>query len=390
MSKFLNILKLKHYLKIKNYKIIKFRSGFTLIELLVTVAISSVVMVTGFVYLGGYRTEQNLKNSANELLAAVKNTQTLSKSQQDGKKWGVHFVNTTSSAGQSYTVFSGTSFAGGTVSRTYPLRRNVSFSNPWASSTLDLIFNTITGYAPYNQVISLITGRGDGFVNDIVMNTLGQITSKFDTGLVGYWHLDENTSSTAYDASGNSKNGILTNSPTWQTGSSCKAGGCLSLGGVNSYVVASSIPNLTGAFTVEAWATTPVVQDSTYDAIVSKFSSGPYNGWFIRRNSNSSVVNITIYNNGSSTAYIAGPTIIANAWTYYAVTFDGTSVKFYVNGVLIGSAGSVIVGSATTNFAIGGNYGGSTENWNGYIDEVRIYNRALTATEIQDQYNALR
>ena len=195
------------------------RAGFTLIELLLVVAISAVAMTTGFLYLGGYRSVQNLKLTANEMLSAIKNTQSLSKSQQNGKKWGIRFMNPTSSVstGPTYSVFSGTSYLTGTVSRTYPLGRNISFTNPSASSTLDVIFNALTGYAPQNQVISLVSYRGDGIVNDIIMNTLGQITSKFDTGLVGYWHFDEATSTPAYDASGYGNTGILTNSPTWQT-----------------------------------------------------------------------------------------------------------------------------------------------------------------------------
>ncbi|TSA45374.1 hypothetical protein D4R51_01900, partial [bacterium] len=146
-----------------------------MIELLVVVAISAVVTVTGFVYLGGYRSEQNLKLTANEILTAIKNTQANSASQQDGKKWGIRFTNPTSSVttGSAYSVFSGTSFAAGTVSRTYSLGRNISFSNPWTSSTIDTIFNAVTGFPSQPQVISLVSGRGDGMVNDIIMNSLG-------------------------------------------------------------------------------------------------------------------------------------------------------------------------------------------------------------------------
>jgi len=371
----------------------KLCGGFTLIELLVVVAISAVIVVASSIYLGGYRVEQNLKDSASELLAVVKNTQSLSKSEQKGFKWGIHFVNTTSSAGQSYTVFSGVSYASGTVSQTYPLRRNIFFGNPPASSTLDLIFNAVTGYAPYNQIVSLITGRQDGFVNDIIMNTLGQITSKFDTGLVGYWHFDENTSSINYDASGMGNNGNFSTSsaPTWKTGSNCKVGSCLSFNGTNNYVSVADNAKLRvegGNFTISVWINPSVVRQQ-----VILFKANPNmtnNGYSLIMNRAASDISLT--KNGvadQAVSYVFQPN---NWYNIVAVQPLGGNVSYYINGQFIGSYSntsnyqsssgqSLYMGDVDTFFA---------NKFNGLIDELRIYNRALSATEISDIYNSTR
>ncbi len=356
------------------------KNGFTLIELLVVVAITSVVMVTGFVYLGNYRAEQNLKLTSSELLPAVKNTQGLSKSEQNGKRWGVHFVNTTSSAGQSYSVFSGTSYATSGVSQTYPLRRNVSFSNPWVSSTIDTIFNAVTGYPSQPQVISIVDGRRDGIVNDIIINSLGQITSKFDTGLVGYWHLDENTSSTAYDASGLGNSGILQNGPTWNTGTTCEVSSCLYFNGSTNYITTggSGMTSM-GDFTVQGW--TYLTDGSTSNNTLYSGSvrllvrpSGYYFGL---------TIGATEYYNQGTFATNAD----INNWVMWDFVRSGSNITFYRNGSTFFSSSTVPTTGVNLTGAIGLN---NTYYMKGYIDEVKIYNRALSAAEIMDQYSALR
>src|SRR3972149_8165412 len=64
--------------------------------------------------------------------------------------------------------------------------------------------------------------------------SLGPFTR--DRGLVGYWPLDEASGTIAYDYSGNSNTGTLSNGPIWQTSANCKKGGCLLFDGVNDYV----------------------------------------------------------------------------------------------------------------------------------------------------------
>ena len=71
------------------------------------------------------------------------------------------------------------------------------------------------------------------------------------------------------------------------------------------------------------------------------------------------------------------------AWTHVALTYNGSQLRLYVNGVQVASgAASGAIQSSTSPLWIGGNqpYG---EYFKGLIDDVRVYNRALTPAEIQ-------
>jgi hypothetical protein len=76
-----------------------------------------------------------------------------------------------------------------------------------------------------------------------------------------------------------------------------------------------------------------------------------------------------------------------NAWTHVALTYDGSSLRLYVNGTQVAStAAAGTIQSSTNPLWIGGNnpYG---EYFQGLIDEARVYNRALSATEVQTAMN---
>jgi hypothetical protein len=76
-----------------------------------------------------------------------------------------------------------------------------------------------------------------------------------------------------------------------------------------------------------------------------------------------------------------------NAWSHLAVTYDGAALRLYVNGALAGTTGIVgTIATSTGPLKIGGN-GIWPEWWNGLIDEVRVYNRALGAAEIAADMN---
>ncbi len=87
---------------------------------------------------------------------------------------------------------------------------------------------------------------------------------------------------------------------------------------------------------------------------------------------------------GGSTSFVAGPTASPlNTWTHVALTYDGTTQRLYVNGTQVATRATTGTIQVTSNpLWIGGNqpYG---EYFTGLIDEVRVYDRALTATDIQ-------
>lgn len=369
------------------------RSGFTLIELLVVISITAVISTAGITMFVKYRNSQNLKLSTTEVATAMRDANRRSVTQQDGKQWALRLSNTTSS--QRYELWGGTSYASGTIAGTGSLRNNIQFGNPPASSTLDLMFSAITGALSGNQMVTLNDGSGDGLVGDIIANILGHITVRNDTGVAGYWHFDENASSTAYDASGNGNNGTLVGSPTWTSGSNCKAGSCLSFNGSN-YVTMDDPSNGaldfgTGDFSVSGWFYLSSLP-SAWKSIVSKGGSGT-TGYGMEI-SNANQITCSIEGASGTNQHVYGSVPSVGSWHQAVCVFArNDKVYVYLDGVEVGSS---VYSSGNTNSVSNdlkfnvGKYSSSGWDFVGNIDEVRVYNRALSADEVLSQYNDLK
>jgi len=372
------------------------RQGFTLIEVLITVAIVTTISLVGYVGFSKFKGSQAVELTTSEVAAVIKDAQKKAVTQQDGKQWGIRFKNSNSS----YEVFSGPSYASGTVSRTYYLGRNTVFGNP-ATSTIDEVFSAISGKLAETRVISLIDQRKDGVVGDIVLTSRGTITTRKESGLVGYWHLDEATSATAYDSSGFTNTGTLYSSstvcgnpptagcPTWQSSASCKAGPCLSFDGVDDYIQLSNLAVNTGSGqqnTVAFW----MYWNGTNADMPFGFTS--YDLYLVS--------GAFGFNHGCGDVWGVSSTGLANRWVHVAAVFynnDYTKEQLYLDGVpqtLSQRVGTSCNRSVSTSAKIAtwqGSCGsGGLYCFGGNIDEVRIYNRALSAAEVLNLYNDLK
>ena len=350
------------------------RNGFTLIEFLIAVAILVIVSGAGLIGLSRYKGGQDIELSMEEIISVVRDVQKRSITEQDGKQWGIRFVN----ASSSYEIWSGSSYASGTVDKLYSLRRNVILGNP-STSTVDTIFSAISGKLAETRIISLLNTRKDGIVGDIVMTERGTVTSRLEHGLVGYWHFDEATSTKAYDSSGFSITGTLTNGPTWQTSSNCKSGKCLSFDGTNDYIDLNASASYANTLTVTAW----VFHNSAsgWDDIVAGGCGSILFGF------SSNVLNFGGQCNNPFNP-ITYATNINSAWHHVAGVYNGSTASLYVDGTLVNSASR---SGSFSNFAPNiGASGDSAESFYGSIDEVRIYNRALSAAEVLNLYNDLK
>lgn len=83
----------------------------------------------------------------------------------------------------------------------------------------------------------------------------------------------------------------------------------------------------------------------------------------------------------------AAGTVPADTWTHIAATYDGSSLNLYVNGALVGSTSYTLSGENNDPLKIGSS-GTCAGDWNGLIDEVEIYNTALSDVEIKDIFDA--
>lgn len=82
--------------------------------------------------------------------------------------------------------------------------------------------------------------------------------------------------------------------------------------------------------------------------------------------------------------------IVLNTWQHVSVTFSGTACTFYLNGASVGTVTGITAPTSGTNAAIIGNNTGNTNYFDGKIDNLRIYSRALKDSEISQIYNATK
>jgi hypothetical protein len=216
-------------------------------------------------------------------------------------------------------------------------------------------------------------------------------------GLCGYWSMNEASGNQVLDYSGNGNHGIL--KPTYPSNCPVRVpamikqyGNALSFDGVNDYVGISPMPTVsdTGKATLSAWIKRNGSQPA-YTRIVSKENQNLNQSEFrfVTDFVGTSLAgNVWISNANRGTGNVAFDN---NVWNFFTLTYDGTTLKIYKNGVLQTGANLNYSGSISTpagcDFLIGKI---STTYFNGLIDDVRIYNRALSASEILKQYNLLR
>jgi len=228
-------------------------------------------------------------------------------------------------------------------------------------------------------------------VSAVVISSHPRLTtisaSPEENGLVGYWSFDEGSGTTASDSSGNGNNGTVYGA-AWTDGVSGKA---LSFDGVNDYVdVTISNPVLPlgdNSHTIEAWIK-PVQNDGSRGVLYyGNIYGGAYSGavrWLYSDWDGDKGVSCGYY--GGEVATYNFPTL--NSWTHLAWTYDGTTNKLYVNGVLCGTSTFTANTQSSTKLRIGRAINGAIQYFNGIIDEIEIYSRAKTAAEILADYQA--
>ena len=195
-------------------------------------------------------------------------------------------------------------------------------------------------------------------------------------GLVAAYSFDAGSGTALADLSGNNHPGTLVNSPAWAAG---KYGNALSFDGVNDYVTIGDL-DLTGPFTISMWALADNLGGGCHgSAVMKRYDYGfeVCNGQMYGQIGNGSGPGWT-----ASTAYTVPQ---AGVWNHYALTYDGTTARLYVNGTQSQTAAGAHTAN-NDNLMIGA-WTTSSEFYDGLIDEVRIYSRALAQAEIQSDMN---
>ncbi|MFA6039099.1 MAG: LamG-like jellyroll fold domain-containing protein [Candidatus Peribacteraceae bacterium] len=196
-------------------------------------------------------------------------------------------------------------------------------------------------------------------------------------GLVGYWRFYEGAGTTVADSTGNGRTGTLTNSPIWVNG---KLGKGLQFDGVNDFVAVNDHDSLdvTNAMTISAW--------------VYWSSSGVREMILKNNNANTGYGQYELYQNntyvsfrlmGASSTLTTSTPLSLNAWHHVAAVWDGTRMKIFLDGVpdnnSVSYSGTPV---STTGRLTFGAYANGLYPFSGMFDEIRIYNRAISANEV--------
>lgn len=254
-------------------------------------------------------------------------------------------------------------------------------------------YSTISGSPFPNSGSRNFTTPGDNGTgtNDwvLVLDASGQVPSLTP---VAHWKLDETSGTTASDSSGNGNTGTLVNGPVWASG---KIGGGLNFDGADDYVNLGNPASLqlTGAMTITAWIYLNNV-NATAHRIVSKLGVSGQRGWELVLDDDPDN-NLLMRISSNGTTIIDAKQAVkfdgVGRWVFVAGTYvPGTSLNIYRDGVLVASNTASIPASqfnSNQNVNIGRGPVGYSP-FNGKIDDVRIYNRALSAAEIQSLYQS--
>jgi hypothetical protein len=241
-----------------------------------------------------------------------------------------------------------------------------------------------------------LTGDRRVDMNDLLVFAAHWLESAnaLDPHLVGYWEFDEGSGTIASDSSGHGNTGTLRNHTSW-------SGGALCFDGVDDWVEVSDSDTLdiTSQITLSAWVhfdssptkwTKIVIKpyqnyDDPWDLYCLDFGPKPGSSTYsVPRFELTDGVPAGGSGSGYGEACDANFELPVGSWHHVVGTYDGSVMVLYVDGGPIASSpASLQIGTNNMPLSIGGRLG-TDDGFNGCVDDVRIYNRALTASEVAD------
>jgi hypothetical protein len=206
-------------------------------------------------------------------------------------------------------------------------------------------------------------------------------TTTVPPGLVAAYAFDEGAGTTAADASGRGHTGVVSGAAWTAAG---RYGGALDFDGQNDWVTVADAAelDLTAGMTLEAWVY-PTAAPINWRQVVAKEGASQM-VYFLHAGSGGGNLPATgVWTGGVERTLVGGTPLVPDAWVHVAATYDGARQRLYVNGTEVANraqTGSIL--TSTGPLRVGGN-GVWGEFFAGRIDEVRVYDRALTPQEIQ-------
>ena len=299
-------------------------------------------------------------------------------------------------SGSSTMVFADTStqditinlpYAGNVHGRTYTIKKISASNNLVITSSGNSIDGVSSMLFPASSNLSRITTFSDGREWFLLDSSLDSNTVA-SSNLVGWWQLDESSLGTVTDKSGRGNHGTHQNFSSANVGLSGHAGKCALFAQKNT----PSLINLGSSIDCTGWTEMSITawinpQGNPYESSILSSSNGVFN--FACHNSDGdSLHSMRMYVKSSTfDTFYQGVSAqaISNVWSHVAVTVkSNNNFDLYVNGALkvtsvTGNNGTFLTPNITymgnTNAAAGNSYGG-------YLDDVRIFNKKLSALEV--------
>jgi hypothetical protein len=204
------------------------------------------------------------------------------------------------------------------------------------------------------------------------------------TDLRVWWKFNETSGTTASDSSGNNNRGTLTNmvGTAWTAG---KLSNGLNFDGSNDYVVINALSSsMSGDCTISVWMNCSGVPSGNPRLMELATADGGGMQLVVRTSGSAS-----LDNSGGLTEEIAGTQNLCDgSWHHVAAVRTGKTYRLYVDGALVISNSNAANTAPTyTRLAVAAYIGGGNP-FQGKLDDVRVYSRALSGTEIQAVYNS--
>ncbi len=244
----------------------------------------------------------------------------------------------------------------------------------------------------------------DGIVDDVRLYSsalsaaeIAELAAETRTGPIAHWMLDDGTGTTAVDSAGGN-DGTLFNwpaTPTWVAG---VLNGGLSFDGSNDRVDVGTFDVAGSGLTLMGWFNADALPDTTDPRLISKASStAEADAWWqlsILTNAGTANIRLRAKAGGTTSTLVDSSTSLnAGEWYFAVGTYDAATgeMKLYLNGIEVASQIHPVAGPLSTNgsvpVALGAN-GSPEQFFDGVLDDLRIYDRALSASEIADRYAA--
>ncbi|MFA5173438.1 MAG: LamG-like jellyroll fold domain-containing protein [Candidatus Paceibacterota bacterium] len=376
----------------KNFikKVLRKENGFTMMEMIISIGVLTLLSVVGTTGMMSVRTKKILDGEADMILTTIRETQDKALKQERSNAWGIKFFNATS--GDDYYVqYYGTSFATGTQKSIFYLPKTVKFLYPTEGNSTEMIVTKATGVPSAENYVDIGSTGVEGSYR-IRLDPRGKAEKiKNGYGLLAYYKFDDPASVvSAFDSSGKYVNATISGATSGVAGKIQRA---LSFNGTSNYARASGFTDLgtsNQAYTFMGWV--KLGTGETDGNIIHMSSVIGGTGWCIPPVAIAGG-KIRGYSYNSGAVSVTGTTTLTpGIWYHFANTWSATNgLRIYLNGKLEASTAQAnYTASGASNFIFFGldpsSCSGNVGWFSGLIDEVRIYNRALSEKEIKDLY----